>query len=133
MTDIFWNEFKEHFPDSEILCRCDLGPKCPAPKHLDREFAERLLVTRIRFGVAMLVTSGIRCPYWNAKHDGASDSWHLKAGAVDIRARGGAVWAGKLIMTAIDSGIRGIGIRGGKAPIVHLDARLSPQPQFFGY
>jgi hypothetical protein len=133
MSDGFWIRFKEHFPDHEILCRCDLGPNCPAPKQLERSFAEKLLETRIKLAVPLLVTSGIRCPYWNAKHGGATDSWHLKAGAVDIRARGGSLWAGKLIMTAIGCGIMGIGIRGGQAPIVHLDARASATPHFFGY
>jgi hypothetical protein len=132
-SEDFWDRFRQHFPDSEILCRCDLGHKCPGPKQLHRGFAEKLLATRLKFNIPMLVTSGIRCPYWNEKQGGVADSYHPKALAVDIRARGGAVWSGKLIMIAIECGIMGIGIRGGKSPIVHLDGRESSSPQFFGY
>lgn len=127
-------QLKEYFPDSEILCRCDLGPKCKGQAHLDLSFAEKLLNTRIALGSPMLITSGIRCLYWNDKQNGVPDSWHLRAGAVDIRSKG-AVYNGRVITAAIKCGIMGIGIRGGKAPIIHLDNRTSRDgiPEIFGY
>jgi len=124
--------FSDYFSEAEIRCRCDLGSKCPAPLALEPTFRGKLLEVRLLFGLPMTVTSGIRCPYWNDKNSGAVDSWHLKAGAVDVRSKG-AAYNGRLVKAALEAGIMGIGIRGGKAPIVHLDNRVSKVPEFFGY
>ena len=109
-----------------------MGIKCTAPGELVPVFREKLIQVRLLFGLPMIVTSGIRCEYWNAKHGGADDSGHLKAGAVDVRSKG-AAYNGRLVKAALEAGIMGIGIRGGKAPIVHLDNRVSKLPEFFGY
>jgi uncharacterized protein YcbK (DUF882 family) len=72
-----------HFAPDEYQCHCG-RPECDAPKELDSILAERLDALRESLGRPLLLTSGIRCAFWNAHEGGAPDSKHLSGQAVDI-------------------------------------------------
>jgi hypothetical protein len=74
------------FEPSEWRCHCG-RPECDAPKELDVVLATRLDALRESIGRPLILTSGIRCAYWNAHEGGAPDSKHLTGEAVDIACR----------------------------------------------
>lgn len=71
------------FVASEYRCRCG-RPQCDAPRELVPELADRLDELRERLGRPVILTSGLRCTYWNNRQGGEPDSRHLTGRAVDI-------------------------------------------------
>jgi hypothetical protein len=71
------------FTAEEYRCKCGRAA-CPAPKELHPDLAGRLDELRERLNRPMVLTSGIRCAYWNAAVGGEPDSRHLAGRAVDI-------------------------------------------------
>lgn len=53
---------------------------------MDLEFLEKLDMLRDKWGQPMIITSGLRCAWWNEKIGGAPKSQHLVGKAVDILA-----------------------------------------------
>lgn len=109
-------DLSPHFSRHEFGChhcgRADVDPHLVS--HLERL---RAIVDR-----PLVVVSGYRCPYWNARVGGARASWHLRGKAADLR-RGYAT-----VAQARQAGFTGIGHRGGWA--VHVDVRPGPRVEF---
>lgn len=85
--ETFWVDIK-HFTREELKCKCG-GRYCngyPAePKELLVRLAER---ARVHFGAPAHNVSCLRCPVWNAKSNGVSNSQHMYGEAMDIRIDG---------------------------------------------
>ena len=76
-------DLSKHFSRAEVACKC--GCKLDS---MDYETVNVLEATREHFGVPIAITSGCRCPDYNAKVGGAKNSFHTKCRAVDITVAG---------------------------------------------
>lgn len=101
-----------HFQMRELECHCP-DPDCKWKKFDDighaRSMSFFLELSRLRelWGGPLVVTSGMRCPAWNAEQGGAAHSAHLYRVAADVYPEQGmwydlALWAEKM---AVFSGI----------------------------
>lgn len=71
------------FSKAEYGCRC-ARPACDAPDALAPVMAERLDMLRESIGRPLVLTSGLRCAFWNEIKRGAPNSRHKTGQAVDI-------------------------------------------------
>jgi len=106
------------FTEKELRCNC-----CGV-NLMNDEYLERLQTVRNKFGSAMYLNSGYRCPVHNAKISalGSMDGPHTTGRAVDVKVSGHN--ALRLISIALDCGMQGVGIKqhGEYASrFVHLD------------
>jgi peptidase M15-like protein len=89
MTDDDYPESDPHghgyFQPSEFLCRCGRAD-CDARTEVHPDLLARLNLLRMRVGRPVIVTSGLRCRYWNDKQGGVKDSGHLTGEEADLRA-----------------------------------------------
>lgn len=76
---------KTYFSKAEFRCRCQ-RPECDALPEVKQLLLDRLNVLRYRVGRPLIVTSGLRCKFWNTVKGGAVDSEHLTGEAADIAA-----------------------------------------------
>ncbi len=83
---------------------------------MDLEFLEKLDELRDRWGRPMVITSGLRCRWWNEKVKGAKRSQHLVGKAVDIRATSNQAQAIAALAQALGFG----GVEIGKG-FIHVD------------
>lgn len=74
------------FQPSEIACHCQ-RPQCDAPKELDPLLAEMLDNLRDQLHRPLIISSALRCAYWNKLQGGEPDSRHLTGRAVDLQCR----------------------------------------------
>ena len=108
----------KNFTEKELRCNC-------CDKNLMNEaFLERLQTVRNKFGAAMYLTSGYRCPVHNSKISalGSMDGPHTTGHAVDVKVSGHN--ALRLINIALDCGMQGVGIKQNgeySSRFVHLD------------
>ncbi|MCK0743579.1 D-Ala-D-Ala carboxypeptidase family metallohydrolase [Chromohalobacter nigrandesensis] len=72
-----------HFRRGEFACSCGCGFDT-----VDHGTLEILEATREHFGVPVTVTSGCRCPEYNARIGGAAHSQHKVSRAADIQVKG---------------------------------------------
>ena len=72
-----------YFHPNEFKCRCK-RPDCDAPD-MDRDFVALLETLRDKWGRPLILTSALRCPFWNAHIGGAEKSMHMRGKAVDIK------------------------------------------------
>jgi len=128
-----------HFNEDELRCRCGCGRM-----EFSDEAVWRLERFRLRFGYPMRISSGYRCPTYNAQisAEGSLDGPHTQTAddaiTVDILAYGR--WAHDLVALAAGYGFRGIGSQQ-KGPIgdrfIHLDSIRSserhPRPWHWSY
>lgn len=105
----------EFFQPLELKCRCQ-RPECDALPSVVPELLRRADDCRRRYGAPMIVTSGLRCPWWNERQGGKPDSEHLTGEALDIRCTT-SVNRYALIDAAIMAGFRRIGLAGN---FIHL-------------
>ena len=120
-----------HFRKEELFCRCGCG-MLPA-----RDFMEKVESLRIRYGLAMPVTSAARCPIYNAtvSKTGAAGP-HTTGRAIDIGVRGLSAWL--LMRLAFQEGFTGIGVnQKGDGRFIHIDdlpnAEGQPRPTTWSY
>jgi zinc D-Ala-D-Ala carboxypeptidase len=94
----------KNFSDKELRCHC-----CDE-NLMDEEFLERLQTVRNKFGAAMYLNSGYRCPVHNAKisASGSMNGPHTTGHAVDVKVSG--KYALRLIEIALACGMQGVGI-----------------------
>lgn len=117
LDDIKESEWRwVHFTRDEMKCK-GIGEcrMCP-------DFMDLLEKIRVEYGNSLIITSGYRSPEHNASvsHTGASGP-HTTGKAVDIAISGKNAY--KLIKTALENGITGIGVsQKGTKRFVHLDA-----------
>lgn len=102
-------DLSPHFDVREFRCK-----HCGAVKVTAELVA---LLERLRSIVAapLIVVSGYRCPTHNGRVGGASNSYHLRGMAADLRV--GYATVGQ----ALDAGATGVGTKGPYA--VHVDVR----------
>lgn len=119
-----------HFTRAEMSCRCGCGLVPPA------EFMLRLEGLRVAFGRTMKVTSGARCPAYNAKVSGTGLTGPHTIGAVDIDIARREAY--DLVALAPKHGFTGIGFKQhGANRFMHLDALPDapgqPRPTIWSY
>jgi len=121
----------DHFTKEEMTCKCGCGQML-----MNDFFMWRLGLTRKFVDFPLIVTSAYRCPAHN--HSVSSTGLngpHTTGRAVDINIYGER--ALKLVRTALDFGIKGVGIKQ-KGPlherIIHLDDLDEPfRPCIWSY
>jgi len=72
-----------HFRRAEFACSCQCGFDT-----IDHATLEILEAVRVAFDAPVIVTSGARCPEYNAKVGGVPDSQHVLGRAADIQVKG---------------------------------------------
>lgn len=117
------------FKPSDFACKCDRGENCTAVG-MDMGTVLKLDGLRRELNESIIITSGVRCEYWNAKKNGAENSQHLVGKAIDINtSHKGGNYAARLLMLAVKHGFIGIGVSKG---FIHLDTR-GGDLTLFGY
>lgn len=71
------------FEQSEMLCRCR-RPECDALTQPDPILMALLDRLREALGSPIVITSGLRCAYWNDHEGGQPDSGHLVGTEADL-------------------------------------------------
>lgn len=77
------NQLSPHFSRSEFACNCGCGFDT-----VDTATLDILEQVRTHFAVPVTITSGCRCPNYNASVGGATKSQHILARAADIQVQG---------------------------------------------
>lgn len=77
------------FSPIEFKCRCGRPAgsgegQCDAPP-VKLELTAKLNALRALWGKPLIITSGVRCAYWNEKVGGVPTSYHLTGHAADIK------------------------------------------------
>lgn len=70
-----------YFQYHEFACRCGAGCDAPLPTPL---LLAKLDELREQYGKPIVITSGVRCPRYNAQVGGKPDSAHLTGEAADL-------------------------------------------------
>jgi hypothetical protein len=65
-----------HFSEREFACRCGRGA-CEASARIAPALIQTLETMRAAYGAPITITSGARCPAWNAQVGGVPDSEHI--------------------------------------------------------
>ena len=106
---------RDYFKDSEFNCNCGKCGKGIADMQPD--LLTKLTIARDLAGVPFSLNSAIRCPAWNAKQGGKSDSAHLRGYAVDVRTPTSQARMA-VVRAAIAAGFKRVGVYGS---FVHMD------------
>lgn len=119
-----------YFKQEEFACRC--GGTTPGCKgvHIDVDFADMMDRLRHAAQIPIIITSGYRCPSYNATVGGKSNSAHVKGLAADIKCTDSQrrFW---IIKAAIDVGFNRIGIG---SDFIHVDYDESlPEARIWHY
>lgn len=122
----------EHFKDYELKCK-----HC-GENHMKPEFLDSLEDIRRAYGRAMTVSSGYRCPTYNARKSSTGLSGpHTTGSAIDIAISGKDAYL--LVRLAMIHGMKGIGIKQ-KGPwsgrFIHMDMCEQdniPRPRIWSY
>lgn len=109
-----WLKLTPHFTEGELACRC-----C-GRLLVQTELLQKLEYLRCLAGAPVLVNSGYRCPVHNGAVCGATNSYHLKGMAADIRVPGLAVES--LAALAEQAGFDNIGLYQ-QHGFIHVDVR----------
>lgn len=110
-----WDKYP-NFSRSEMVCSCGCGRADMEP-----EFMRRLQRLRSHYNRPMVITSGYRCPDYNARVGTTGrDGPHTTGKAVDVAVRGAD--ARDLASMAMTYGFTGIGVQQkGEGRFLHLD------------
>jgi len=73
-----------YFDYKEFLCKCG-RPECDSLKVINPNLLDHLNILRELLKRPLLITSGLRCEFWNEKEGGVPDSEHLVGDAADIQ------------------------------------------------
>lgn len=109
-----------NFGSEEFACK---GKNCCNETVIDTELVKYCQSIRDRFGAAVVVNSGYRCPVHNKAVGGAYGSKHTEGKAADIKVSG--VAPSEVAKYAESIGIKGIGLYETAADgfFVHIDTR----------
>lgn len=113
-----------HFSLGELACRC-AGRFCAGEYWHAPEFLDALEGMRVAVGAPLVLTSGHRCPQWNAAVGGAPRSRH-KTLAVDISLTGHDREV--LKAAALRNGFTGLGLA---RSFLHVDRRARPTTWYY--
>jgi len=107
-----------YFSEKELACSCGCGRGI---YDMDPDYMEVMEAIRSKVGFPLPVTSGFRCPDYNAKISKTGEHGpHTTGRALDIRVD--RIRAYQVIQAAIEFGITGIGIaQKGDGRFLHLD------------
>jgi len=113
-----------YFTEAEFHCRCG-RPDCDARTTPDPALVALLDRLREDVQAPLVITSGLRCVYWNEHEGGEPNSGHLTGTEADVacpssRLRYQLLWA------ALSRGVKRIGI--GKR-FLHIGLSTTPLPQ----
>ena len=128
-----WDNYP-NFARHEFVCPCGCGQALMVPAFMDR-----LQGVRTEIGVPLVVSSGFRCPDYNAQVSSTGRNGpHTLGRAVDLAVRGPL--ARRVVGLAIARGFTGIGIRqhgDHNGRFVHLDdlngEYPGPRPWIWSY
>lgn len=111
-----------HFKWSDWACRCGCGQNLTKIEH-----ARRIDELRERCDFPITLTSGYRCPAYNAKvSTTGEDGPHTTGEATDLGVS--RYQAYKVLSVAIAMGFTGIGVQQkGKGRFIHLDDLREPE------
>lgn len=131
MTEPDWDRYP-NFARAEMVCSCgcDRAEMHPA-------FMDRLQSLRTQYNKPMVVTSGYRCPDYNARISSTGrDGPHTHGRAVDIAVSGNQ--ARNLLGMAISRGFTGLGVKQhGDGRFIHMDDLMDgfagPRPWLWSY
>lgn len=76
-------QLSEHFWSDEFKCKCQRW-NCDAKQLPDPTLVKVLERLREEISGPITIASGLRCPYWNERAGGKSESAHMEGLAVDI-------------------------------------------------
>lgn len=108
-----------NFSVSEFSCRCG-GRFCDGTYWHDAAFLDALQKMRYDLGTPLRITSGHRCPQWNAAVGGAALSRHKQI-AADISLRRQDRF--RVLDAAKSAGFTGLGLA---RTFLHVDRRAQP-------
>lgn len=119
-------DLTHNFSNWEFACRGQCNAECKAAR-IDRAFVHKLQALRDLVDQPIMITSGIRCSYYNATIAGAAaSSWHIPRNGVacasDIRTTPRREDVMGLYIAADYLGFVGIGIYAGR---IHVDLRTT--------
>lgn len=115
-------QLTDHINSREM--RCGLGRSCSCTTTLiDSKLMDALEKIRLHFGKKLTITSGYRCPSYNASVGGATGSYHSRGQAADIVVDG--VSPKQVAAYAESIGVLGIGLyeTAKDGYFVHVDTR----------
>jgi uncharacterized protein YcbK (DUF882 family) len=118
-----------HFSRAELACKhCGLVQVEPV-------FLDRLEELRRTIGVPLVVTSGTRCPEYNARVSTTGLAGpHTSGRAVDLAVQGETAW--RVLAAALELGFTGIGVKQhgpAAARFLHLDDLGRGRPRVWSY
>lgn len=120
-----------HFSEKELTCKCGCG-MLPS-----LAFVQRIERLRVELGFPMPVSSGARCPKYNALVSSSGEEGpHTTGNASDFLISRAP--ANKLLKLALINGFTGIGIKQhGSSRFIHLDTLDNgpgcPRPTIWSY
>lgn len=116
-----------HFSDAELTCKCGCG-MLPQQTAVDR-----LELLRGSCGFPFPVTSGARCPTYNASVSSTGeDGPHTTGRAFDIAVSHEQAYI--LVKRALEVGYTGIGVsQKGNSRFIHLDDLALGRPRIWSY
>jgi len=105
-----------YFSMEELTCRCG----CERME-MDSQFMSRIVAMREAVGFSFPVTSGYRCPDYNAAISSTGlDGPHTTGKALDIGVDRQTAY--KLLKSAFERGFTGIGVKQkGRSRFIHID------------
>lgn len=106
---------KDYFKYSEFNCNCGKCGKGVAD--MQPELLTKLTIARDLAGIPFVIISAVRCPAWNAKQGGKTDSAHLRGYAVDVRTSTSSARLA-IVRAALAAGFNRIGVYG---TFIHMD------------
>ncbi|MEM9669471.1 MAG: D-Ala-D-Ala carboxypeptidase family metallohydrolase [Pseudomonadota bacterium] len=113
-----------HFTIQELACQCS-GRFCRGEYWHDGTFLDALEKMRSLAGRALIVTSGHRCPQWNAAVGGAPRSQHKTIAADILLADHNRH---RLKEAAMQAGFSGLGLA---RSFLHIDRRAVPARWYY--
>ena len=115
-------QLSTNFKSNEFNCK---GSGCCSKTKIDDALVNYLQQIRSHFGKAVSINSGYRCPTHNKRVGGATNSYHAKGQAADIKVSG--IAPAEVAKYAESIGIKGIGLyeTSSDGYFVHIDTRTT--------
>jgi uncharacterized protein YcbK (DUF882 family) len=120
-----------HFSKESVACKCGCGLLPEQP------FMNRIEMLRNSCGFPLVVTSGARCPSYNAKVSSTGENGpHTTGRAIDLGVSRKQAYT--VVKKALELGFTGIGIQQkGASRFIHIDdladAPNQPRPTIWSY